>query len=237
MTKKSLWQNILDRLSQGWQAITGSHAKDPRDSVDFSISFISLAAKLAKADGQVTRDEVIAFRQIFVIAPEEEANAARVFNLCRETTAGYESHANRMGKLIQRSPDPEQMRSDVMEALFVIAMADDVYHVGEDAFLRGVKKRIGMSDAAFDRILASHVPECACPYTVLGVDETATLSDVRAARRMLIKEYHPDRIVARGLPEEMVRLGAERLTVIEKAYKDLVETFRSSNDPVLACDM
>lgn len=235
--KQSIWQRILDRLSQGLQAISRPQTTDPRNSVAFSIAFLSLAAKLAKADGQVTKDEVAAFRQIFVIKPEDEANAARVFNLCRETTDGFEIHADRMGRLIEQSCDPDKVRSDVMESFFVIAMADGVYHEGEDAFLRDVKDRIGMSDAAFNRVMANYVPECECPYTVLGVGEDASMDDIRAARRTLLRENHPDRMIARGLPEEMVRMGAERVHSIEKAFTAVKAALENNRQAEIACEL
>ncbi len=65
----------------------------PERSVGFTIAVIALGAKMAKADGKVTRDEVTAFRQIFAIPPDEEANAARVFNLARQDVAGFDAYA------------------------------------------------------------------------------------------------------------------------------------------------
>ena len=90
----SLWSRIQDALSalakgEGLSAVFDRLRSPPERSVAFTIAVIALSAKMAKADGRVTRDEVMAFRQVFHIPPAEERAAARVFNLAREDVAGF----------------------------------------------------------------------------------------------------------------------------------------------------
>ena len=90
----SLWARISDALSaltsgEGLTAVFERLRTPPERSVAFTIAVIALSAKMAKADGLVTRDEVTAFREVFHIPPCDEASAARVFNMAREDVAGF----------------------------------------------------------------------------------------------------------------------------------------------------
>ena len=82
---------------------------------------IALGAKMAKADGLVTRDEVMAFREVFQIAREDEAGAAKVFNLARQDVAGFEDYATRVREMFGAG---HEALGDLLEGLFHIAMAD-----------------------------------------------------------------------------------------------------------------
>ncbi len=133
----SLWSRISDAIAalasgEGLSAVFERLRTPPDRSVAFTIAVIALGAKMAKADGQVTRDEVTAFREVFHIPASEEANAARVFNLARTDVAGFEDYAARIGAMYAEDQAP---LCDLMEGLFHIAMADGEYHPDEDQFL------------------------------------------------------------------------------------------------------
>jgi DnaJ like chaperone protein len=218
----SLWSRIADALAslrngEGLTAVF-DHLRGPPDkTVAFTIAVIGLGAKIAKADGLVTRNEVTAFREVFSIPPEEEASAARVYNLARQDIAGFEDYAHRIKRMF--ASDLETL-SDLMEGLFHIAMADGDYHPGENAFLNRVADIFGFDERNFGRMRAQFVPEAEQdPYDVLGVSVEAPLDEIRAAWRVLVRETHPDRLAARGVPEEAVKLAERRLIVINAAME------------------
>ena len=214
MSETSLWKRILATLEGGAEAFWRTFEKrSGTDSVAFSISFIALAAKLAKADGLVTHDEVTMFRRIFEIPPEEEANAARVYNLCQQRTTGFETYARQLSDALETSESGDQLRADVLDGLFHIAMADGEYHSNEDAFLRRVSEIFGLSKETFLGVRARHVPELWDPWTVVGLTPGASLEDLKQKRRSFVKENHPDRLIARGLPPEMIKLANTRLSM------------------------
>ncbi len=220
MTELSLWQKIMAALEEGVNAVWLAFLpRSGPDSVAFSISFIALAAKLAKADGVVTRDEVTMFRQIFEIPPEQEANAARVYNLCRQETTGFETYARQLSGALARTEAGDQLRRDVIDGLFHIAMADGVYNDDQDAFLRRVAEIFGLNEEAFLNVRARHVPELWDPWLIVGLSPSATHEDLRARRRAFMRENHPDKIIARGLPQEMIELANLRLVIFQEAYK------------------
>jgi len=219
MTRSSLWQRILQRLETFRRA--AFEPKPPTDTVAFSIAFIALSAKIAKADGVVTRDEVQMFRRIFDIPPEEERNAARVYNLCRQETTGFEDYARRMAREVQRDPHGNSILGDVLDGLFHIAMADGEYHPNEDAYLRRVTEIFGLNPGVYEDLKARHVPDYRDPNRILGVAPDASWDQIRAARAAFLRDNHPDMLQARGLPSEMIELANARLADMNAAFEEL----------------
>lgn len=222
----SIWTRIADaiaalRAGESLSAVFDMLRTPPDRSVAFTIAVIALGAKMAKADGTVTRAEVAAFREVFHIPPQEEANAARLFNMARTDIAGFEDYAVRIRRMFGDDTAP---LCDLMEGLFHIALADGNYHPGEDAFLSRVAEIFGFDDRRFGRIRAQFVTDAARdPYDVLGVDPQADMETIRAAWRQQVRDTHPDRMLARGVPEEAVKLAEKRLVAINRAWEEIAD--------------
>jgi DnaJ like chaperone protein len=220
----SVWTRIAEaiaalRAGQSLAEVFDRLRTPPERSIAFTIAVIALGAKMAKADGQVTRNEVTAFREIFHIPQEEEANAARLFNLARQDVAGFEDYAARIARMFD---GPDGTLVDLMEGLFHIAIADGEYHPNEDDFLHRVAEIFGLADRDFTALRARFVRDAhPDPYDVLGLDPTATLDEARAVWRQLVRDTHPDRMMARGLPEEAVRMAEKRLIAVNRAWDEI----------------
>ena len=223
----SIWTRIAEALSalrngEGLSAIFENFKSPPEKSVAFTIAVIALGAKMAKADGEVTRDEVIAFRQVFQISSEDEVQAARLFNLARLDVAGYEVYAAKIAKMFQND---SQILRDLIEGLFHISMADGHYHPAEDAFIEDVSRIFDLPDRLFTCLRSRYVPGAAPdPYSVLEVEHDADIEDIRKAWRQLVRESHPDKLVARGLPTEAIALANTRLITINNAWHEIQQT-------------
>jgi len=223
----SIWTRIteaLQALSRGEPlANVFERLRTPREhSVAFTIAVIALGAKMAKADGQVTRDEVTAFRQVFYIATSDEKAAARVFDLARQDVAGFEEYANRIARMFRENT---VVLCDLMEGLFHIANADGEYHPNEDQFLERVAQIFGLSDVRFQQLRARFVDNAEPdPYTILGVTADQSLEDIRKAWRQLVRESHPDQMLARGVPEEAIRMAERRMVDINRAWEKIQES-------------
>lgn len=222
----SIWSRIADALAalakgEGLAAVF-DRLRGPRErGVVFAIAVIALGAKMAKADGVVNRVEVRAFREVFRIAPEDEKNAARVFNLARQDVAGYRDYAERVARMLKDQPG---MLCNLLEGLFYIAMADGDYHPDEDAFLSDVAGIFGLSEGDFTRLRARFVPSAERdPYEVLGVRREAEMSEIRRAYRRAVRESHPDLLVSQGLPEEAMKLAEKRMADLNKAWDEIRE--------------
>lgn len=220
----SIWTRIADALAalakgEGLATVFDRLKTAPERSIGFTIAVIALGAKMAKADGQVTRDEVTAFREVFAIPPEEEANAARVFNLARQDVTGFDQYA---GKIASMFGAGDAVLVDLLEGLFHIAVADGDYHPHEDAFLREVARIFGVDQRCFRSLLTRFVPEAAPdPYEVLRVAHDAPVEVIRAAWRQAVVDCHPDRLMARGLPEEAVKMAEQRLVDVNRAWEEI----------------
>ena len=220
----SIWSRIADALAaltqgEGLTAVFDKLRTPPERTVGFAIAVIALGAKMAKADGHVTRDEVTAFREVFHIPKAEEAGAAKLFNLARQDVTGFESYATRIKAMFG---DEMRALNDLMEGLFHIAMADGEYHPNEDDFLHQVADIFGLNEREFRGMRARFVPDMAPdPYDVLGIEPTSTYEEARHAWRALVRETHPDRLSARGVPEEAVKIAEKRLIAINRAWEEL----------------
>ena len=225
----SIWKRISDALAalaqgEGLSAVFEKLRTPPERTIAFTIAVIALGAKMAKADGLVTRDEVTAFRQVFHIPASETQNAARVFDLARKDVAGFDLYAARIRDMFGAG---HQALVDLLEGLFYIAVADGRYHPNENVFLEEVARIFGVQSRDFVNMRARFVPdENPDPYCVLGIDPTANAETVRQAWRALVREYHPDRMIARGVPEEAMKLAEKRLIQANWAYEEILNTRR-----------
>ncbi|MFV0291899.1 MAG: TerB family tellurite resistance protein [Paracoccus sp. (in: a-proteobacteria)] len=212
---RSFWRRIVDRMA----AFIGAQrpATPPEKSVAFTIAIIALGAKLAKADGHVARSEVAAFRRIFTIPRSEEKNAARVFDLARQHTAGFEAWAQRIARMF---PPGDKVLENVIEGLSIIATSDGDLDNSELEMLQEIAGIFGIPAALLDVIISRHNPNATCPpCRILGLPPDATLEEGRKRWRELIRENHPDRAIAAGLPKEAIRLAETRTRAINDAWQ------------------
>ncbi|MGI9388746.1 MAG: TerB family tellurite resistance protein [Boseongicola sp.] len=222
----SIWSRIAEALAalssgEPLSAVFEKLRTPPEQSVAFAIAVIALGAKMAKADGLVTRDEVTAFREIFFIPHDEEENAAKVYDLARQDVAGFEEYATSVARLFDSA---HITLCDLLEGLFHIAVADGSYHPNEDDFLARVADIFGITDREFRSVRTRFVPDAdPDPWDVLGVDPEASIDDIHAAWRQLVRESHPDRMIARGVPEEAIKLAEKRLVAINRAWESIRE--------------
>jgi DnaJ like chaperone protein len=163
---------------------------DATRRVAFTIGVIVLGAKMAKADGVVTKDEIGAFKEVFHIPQEEMQNVGRLFNQARRDAAGFEPYARQIARLFRHNP---AVLEELIDGLFHIARADRKITADELEYLAKVAE-------------------------IFGVSRTASDEEIKAAHRRLVVENHPDKLVAEGLPQEFVDLANEKLATINAAY-------------------
>ncbi len=222
----SIWTRIAEaiealRAGEPLNVVFEKLRTPPERSVAFTIAVIALGAKMAKADGLVTRDEVTAFREVFFIPPEDEAHTARLFNLARQDVAGFEDYARKIAVMFRET---DGTLCDLMEGLFHIAVADGAYHPQEDDFLARVANIFGLEPRSFKQLRARFVPDAhPDPWDVLGVEPGTPMDDVQKVWRQQVRETHPDRMLARGVPEEAIKMAEKRLIAINRAWEEISE--------------
>ena len=213
------------------EAVRTNFVGDPetRRRVAFSIAMIALSAKMAKADGVVTVDEVAAFERLFEIPDDQRRNVSRVYDLAKTDVAGFEGYAMQLAALCDGDEPNCPLLIDIVDGLFHIAKADGVLHEAELAFLARTAEIFDISDERFATIAARHVADEATdaapnPYKVLGVSPNATMAEIRKRYHRLVRDDHPDRAIARGLPEEFVAIATERIA----AYNAAMDRIRAA---------
>jgi DnaJ like chaperone protein len=191
---------------------------EPQKSIAFTIAVIALSAKMAKADGVASPLELEAFAEAFRYEPDEAKNVADLFNLAKQDVAGYEAYADQIAALLG---DDRKLLQHVLEGLMYVAAADGVLHPEEDRFLEDVATRFGFSHSEFRFFRARFVKDHDNPYDALRLSPDATDAEVKAQYRKLVRDNHPDRLMANGVPAEFIALANRKLAAINAAYETI----------------
>ena len=200
----------------------GPVSADPQANkrVAFTVAVIALSAKMAKADGVVSRDEIAAFRERVYIPPTEVKQVGKFWDLARQTPAGYEDYAKQVAYLFPaKAPILEQL----MDLLFHIAKSDGDITAPEQSYLHSVASIFGFDDSEFDRLLAINRSSGPSAYEILGVSADCDNQTVTRRWRELVRTHHPDTLIANGMPEEFVAAANDKLARINAAYDTLVQ--------------
>jgi DnaJ like chaperone protein len=226
MSRSISWKTIaqaVNRLRRSaaalWTRLVAGErlpARLPSRSVAFTIAVTTLAAKMAKADGVALPVEERAFESLLEIPPGEVENVRRVYDLAKETAAGYEAYAGQIARLLKGDAE---FQVGVLECLFHIAAADGILHPDEDLFLRRVAEILGVDRQVFLTIRASFIHDPHSPYEILGLAPDATDAEIKARHRALVREHHPDRLAASGVPPEYRAAADRRLAAINAAHE------------------
>lgn len=188
----------------------------------FTIGVIALGAKMAKADGRVTPDEIAAFKRVFRTAPDDEKDVAALFNRAKQDTAGFEAYARQLARVLEGA---HAVKEEVIDCLFEIAIADGEVHPSELKFLDQVAEILGLSASDFARIRAVHMAaDGGDPFAVLGLHHDAENDEIKARYRQLARDNHPDKLMAEGLPEEVIAVANQKLARINAAYDEIART-------------
>lgn len=192
----------------------------------FAVALTSLAAKVAKADGQVTEDEIQTFdrflREGMHLDADERRLAARVFNAARDNDQPATAFANQIAMLFRRQP--ARLR-DIVVMLLAIALADGRLHEREERMIRDIARRFGLDEQAYAsckaQFEASRGTPDVDPYEVLEVSPDASDAEVKAAHRRLVREYHPDVLQSKGLPEDFLDFASEKMVAVNDAWAQI----------------
>jgi len=187
----------------------------------FALSIIILSAKIAKADGQVTKDEIFAFKEKFNIPKNEMPEVGKIFNEAKKSKDGYEEIAKQVGLLFL---DNKILLKELLNNLFYIAESDGNISLQEIEMLKSISNSFGLSDDSFQRILHARLNnKDSDPYKILSVNRDDDNSIIRKRWIQLNKEHHPDNLISKGLPKEFIDQANDELSSINLAYDKIKE--------------
>ena len=190
----------------------------------FAIALIILTAKLAKADGHVSKEELVAIKDKLKIPEHEIDQVGKIFNKAKEDALGYEPYAKQIAQIYKSNP---AVLDEVINILFYIAEADSNVSNSEIAMIKNIAKIFGLSDSQFEGIKESRKSSDKLnPYVVLGCNPNDDFSVIRKKYLLLSKEHHPDVLVSKGVPQEVIEESKKKMRAINSAF-DKIEKMQS----------
>ena len=187
--------------------------------IGFTIGVIVLSAKMAKADGKVTKSEIKAFKEKINIPDNEIKNVARLWDQAKKTTDGFEVYAKQISNLLEKN---SSVLEELLNLLVIIAEADGKITNLEKIYLKEVSNIFGFSEQDFERICSSKLDKQIDPYQTLGVLKDAPLEEIKNKWKKLAMKHHPDRLIAQGIPQDIIETNTYRLKEINNAW-DLIK--------------
>ena len=168
--------------------------------IGFTIGVIVLSAKMAKADGKVTKSEIKAFKEKVKVPDNEIKNVARLWDQAKKTTDGFEVYAKQISNLFEKN---SSVLEELLNLLVIIAEADGKITNLEKLYLKEVSNIFGFSEQDFERICSSTLNKVTDPYQTLGVSKETPLEDIKNKWKKLAIKHHPDRLIAQGIPQDL----------------------------------
>ena len=183
--------------------------------IGFTIGVIVLSAKMAKADGKVTEDEIRAFKEKINVPDSEIKNVAKLWDQAKKTTDGFEIYAKQIADLLEKN---SSVLEELLKLLIIIALADGKITIPEIKYLEKVGNIFGFSKEDFERIYSSKSGVSADPYQILGVSRDASIDEIKQKWKQLAINHHPDRLISQGIPEDLIHKSTSRLKEINNAW-------------------
>jgi len=191
----------------------------------FALSLIVLSAKLSKADGQVSREELIAVKDKLKIPESELDQVGKIFNKAKKESAGYEQYAQQIAQLYQGNLN---VLEEVINILFYIAEADGEVSKAELRMIEHIAQIFGLNKLQFNGIKESRKSSDKLnPYIVLESRPEDDLQTIRKKYLKLSKEHHPDLLISKGVPKEVIEESKNKMRAINSAW-DKIQKLKSN---------
>ena len=197
----------------------------------FATGVIVIAAKLSKADGKVTQDEIKKFREVFDFDPKDEVAIGEIFNSAKKNSDGYKMYAK---QLLAVFGNQQELYIEFINSLYKIALADGDLHLNEEKMIKGISKIFKMPNNLVESIKIQFFEvnkqyNIKDDYKVLLSSPNDTDIELKKKYYNLAKEYHPDTLVSKGLPDEFLKFANERLSRINESYERIVQDRKNKN--------
>ena len=191
----------------------------------FALSLIVLSAKLSKADGQVSKEELIAVKDKLRIPENELDQVGKIFNKAKEESAGYEPYAQQIAQIYRGNIN---VLEEVINILFYIAEADGNVSKSELKMIEHIAQIFGLTEIQFNSIKESRKSSDKLnPYIVLESNPDDTIEIIRKRYLKLSKEHHPDLLMSKGVPQEIIDESKAKMRAINSAW-DQVQKLKSN---------
>ena len=206
--------------------ISGNSSRKRLNNFDRQVAFFAALfaclAKLAKADGRVDEAEVQKIEEIISkklnLSGEHRNFAINIFQKAKDDKNSFEAYASNLYKILSSSPNSLLV---FYEILFELALADGILHPKEDELLKKIPYIFNFDQSVYDNFYEKYVSQNKSYYKVLGVKENSSFGDIKKSYLKKRKEFHPDTLIGKGLPEEFIEKAKEKFIEIQEAYEEL----------------
>lgn len=215
----ALGHHLVDRTDQGYGWGTNRLEYAEQTQAAYFVSMFSVLAKMAKADGIVDPKEIAVvdqFIQGLNVGERERTFARQVFNEAKDSSYSLEDFARQFHQVSRGQP---AVLLSYLDLLFQIAAADGRLHPAEELALKRVKTIFQITDEQFNNVKDVYFKDVDKFYKVLNVTLESSEEEIKANYKKLVKEFHPDTIVSKGLPEEFTEFATKRFREIQEAYE------------------
>ena len=186
----------------------------------FFAALFACLAKLAKADGIVSKEEVEKvddfIKERFKFPSEQRKFAIKVFNHAKDDNVSYEEYASQLAGLLAKNKNALVV---FYELLFELAMADGILDPAEEVLLRKTPGIFGIDLSLFDKLKDQFSSDSSDPYKVLGVNRAMPFDDIKKIYQKKRREFHPDTLISKGLPDELLDKAKEKFIEIQQAFE------------------
>ena len=192
-----------------------------RTQATYFISLFSILGKLSKIDGVVSREEIAVadgFINSLPMADREKQFARQIFNEAKNSSYSIEDFARQLNQSTAAQP---ALRLSFLDLLFQIAAADGQFHPAEEAALGKIKDIFNVSNRQFDDIKAIYFKDFDKYYKLLNCTPESSNEEIKANYKKLVKDFHPDTIISKGLPEEFIDFASNRFREIHESYEKI----------------
>jgi DnaJ like chaperone protein len=188
----------------------------------FFVAVFSMLAKLAQTDGQVTREEIDSIESFMVkdlrLDPESRNAAANIFRTALNAPGTFADFTGQFYGQFQHQP---QMLELMIDILLRVAVSDGSMTPGEETLILSAVQTFHFSSVRYEQLKSQYVQTTDKAYAVLGCSPTDSDDQVKRCYRQRVQEYHPDKIAAKGLPDEFNRFAHDKFREIQDAWNQI----------------
>lgn len=221
----SLGHALIDDKVRANYAETGRLTSQEQRQAVFFTAVFAMLGKMAKADGRVCENEIKSVRRFMLdklrLDAATQQFAMGVFNEAKNNNTPFEDYARQFGQVFHHE---QQLRMMFYEMLFTVALADGVLHPAEESMLRAAPAMLGLHGDIYNTVKRQFVSDLSHHYAILGLENGADMSMVKKAYRKQVSEYHPDKIVSKGLPEDFLKFAEAKFREINEAYEAITKS-------------
>ncbi len=202
------------------QAKSRTNPNNLDHQVAFFTALFACLAKIAKADGRVSEEEVSKIESFisskFNFNEEERNFAINIFQRAKSDRISFDAYAKQLYQLLGSSPNSLLV---FYELLFELAMADGEMHENEEKLLKKIPNIFRLNKSVYEDLYNKYVGKISDAYEILGVSKDMTLGEIKKVYRIKRKEFHPDALISKGLPEELIEKAKEKFIEIQAAFE------------------